>query len=91
MRAEWASSKEKRAAACDNLNLTSLIQKSVRQGDERPSRNVRASTVSAIVAAVFEDLCARKESMESALEKIADLLSRLGYVDQWYEIIRVKN
>jgi hypothetical protein len=57
----------------------------VRQGDEKPSRNVRAATVSAIVAAVFEDLCARKENMEYALEKIADLLNRLGYVSQQYE------
>lgn len=58
----------------------------MRQGDEKPSKNVRAATISAIVAAVFEDLCARKENMESALEKIADLLSRLGYVGQQYDI-----
>jgi hypothetical protein len=52
----------------------------VRQGDEKPSKNVRTVTVRAIVAAVFEDLRARKENIESALEKIADLLNRLGYV-----------
>lgn len=58
----------------------------MRQGDEKPSKNVRAATVSAIVAAVFEDLCARKENIESALGKIADLLNRLWYISQKHEI-----
>jgi hypothetical protein len=62
----------------------------VRQGDEKPSRNVRAATISAIVAAVFEDLCARKENMDFALEKIADLLDRLGYLNQQFEITGYK-
>lgn len=77
-KSEWTTSKEQRAAACDKLNFTPLIQTSVRQGNEMPSKTVRASTISAIVAAVFEDLCARKENMETALKKIADLLVRLG-------------
>lgn len=54
--------------------------KSVRQGNEMPSKKVRAATVGAIVAAVFEDLCDQKEEMISALEKIKDLLNLLVYV-----------
>jgi dsRNA-specific ribonuclease len=65
------------AAACDNLGFTPLIITSVRQGNEFPSTNVRAATVGAIVAAVFED---QKEEMISALEKIKDLLNLLAYV-----------
>ena len=45
-----------------------------------PSKKVRAATVGAIVAAVFEDLCDQKEEMSSALEKIKDLLNLLVYV-----------
>jgi hypothetical protein len=64
---------------CDNLGLTPLIIQSVRQSEEAPSKSVRASVVSAIVAAVFEDLCAKNQTMESALGSIGDLLGRLGY------------
>lgn len=42
-----------------------------------PSKNIRAATVGAIVAAVFEDLCDQKEPMAYALEKITDLIDLL--------------
>lgn len=45
-----------------------------------PSEKVRAFTVGAIVAAVFDDLCDQKEDTASALEKIKDLLGLLAYV-----------
>ncbi|KAM0724057.1 hypothetical protein Q7P37_000237 [Cladosporium fusiforme] len=77
-RSNWTKSKDLRAAACDNLGFTLLIITSVRQGDEMPSKNIRAATVGAIVAAVFEDLCDQKEPMAYALEKITDLIDLLS-------------
>jgi hypothetical protein len=79
-RAEWKSSKAKRAAGCNNLNFTHLIHTSARHGNERPSRKVRGATISVIVASVFEDLCPRKESMDSTVNEIAYLLDRLKHV-----------
>lgn len=45
-----------------------------------PSKNVRAATVGAIVAAVFEDLCDQKVEAAFALDKITDLLGLLAFV-----------
>ncbi|KAM0714494.1 hypothetical protein Q7P37_003022 [Cladosporium fusiforme] len=77
-RSNWTKNKDLRAAACDNLGFTPFIITSVRQGNEMPSKNIRAATVAAIVAAVFEDLCDQEEPMASALEKITDLIDLLA-------------
>ena len=72
-------SKDKRAGLCDELGFTPLISTSVRQSGEPPVKSVRALIISALVAAIFEDLCADDYSLKSALGKITDVLDRLGY------------